>query len=66
MNIFLLSFVPHRDARENKDDQEEEQYYSSRQTAPVLAEAQNTRLKRANMEVISVQQLKDGLEFYFK
>lgn len=65
---FLLTYLfHHRDARENKEDNEEE-YYSSRKNtnAPIANEAQHTRLKRANMEVISVQQLKDGLEFYFK
>jgi len=29
-------------------------------------ETHHARMKRANMEVISIQQLKDGLEFYFK
>lgn len=29
-------------------------------------EAHHVRMKRTNMEVISIQQLKDGLEFYFK
>eukprot|EP01032_Pedospumella_encystans_P016863 gene16863-19219_t len=55
---------PNRDTRENKEDNEEE-YYSAR-NQPMQVETHHARMKRANMEVISIQQLKDGLEFYFK
>jgi Ca2+-binding EF-hand superfamily protein len=54
-----------RAAQEKKDDNEEEQYYTSR-SPRVNLDVHANRQKRANMEVISVQQLKDGLEYYFK
>lgn len=54
-----------RDLRDTRDDREapEEEYYSA---PSVAAQEYGNRLKRTNLEVISISQLKDGLEFYFK
>jgi Ca2+-binding EF-hand superfamily protein len=54
---------PTRAPREGEGEGEEEVYTS---TNNVAAQEYGHRLKRTNMEVISIVQLKDGLEFFFK
>jgi Ca2+-binding EF-hand superfamily protein len=47
----------------SRDEQDmDEEYYNTR----AQAQAQDSRSKRTNMEVISIAQLKDGLESHFK
>lgn len=52
-----------RDSERSMGEGEDEYYVASNSAA---AQDYGNRLKRTNMEVISIVQLKDGLEFFFK
>jgi Ca2+-binding EF-hand superfamily protein len=53
-----------RASRDTERGEGDEEYYAATNSA--AAQDYGSRLKRANLEVISIVQLKDGLEFYFK